>query len=167
MLPVLAADDPGWPSLRQLWDVAFGVEPARYFRGQGRSSQQLMRGADDDELDRMLSSERRLSARLRLAAALGVPRHVKDEPEHRVAALHTLAAAATKPEHFELLESAAADDVVLATTHHGRPFASAVARGQLLGVQFHPERSGDVGMTLLQNVVALAQAHADGLPVTA
>ena len=33
--------------------------------------------------------------------------------------------------------------VVLATTEHGRPFVSAVARGSLVGVQFHPERSGD------------------------
>ncbi len=47
-----------------------------------------------------------------------------------------------------------ADDTVLATTEHGRPFVSAVARGRLLGVQFHPERSGTDGLRLLANVVA-------------
>ena len=47
-----------------------------------------------------------------------------------------------------------ADDAVLATTSHGRPFVSAVARGNLLGVQFHPERSGTDGLRLLANVVA-------------
>ena len=48
------------------------------------------------------------------------------------------------------------DDVVLATTEHGRPFVSAVARGNLVGVQFHPERSGADGLRLLANVVAAA-----------
>ena len=41
-----------------------------------------------------------------------------------------------------------ADDV-LAHTEHGRRFVSAVARGPLLGVQFHPERSGVDGLRLL------------------
>jgi imidazole glycerol-phosphate synthase subunit HisH len=47
-------------------------------------------------------------------------------------------------------------DVVLATTSHGRRFPAAVARGRLLGVQFHPERSGRDGLRLLANVVAAA-----------
>jgi glutamine amidotransferase len=50
-----------------------------------------------------------------------------------------------------------ADDVVLATTEHGRPFVSAVARGALLGVQFHPERSGTDGLHLLANFVDLVR----------
>ena len=33
-------------------------------------------------------------------------------------------------------------DATLATTDHGATFVSAVARGRMLGVQFHPERSG-------------------------
>ncbi len=52
------------------------------------------------------------------------------------------------------------DDVVLATTEHGRPFVSAVARGNLVGVQFHPERSGTDGLRLLANVVAAAAVAA-------
>ncbi len=51
---------------------------------------------------------------------------------------------------------AVAGEVTVATTTHGVPFASAVARGRLLGVQFHPERSGDNGLRLLANVVRLA-----------
>ncbi|HXG40156.1 MAG TPA: imidazole glycerol phosphate synthase subunit HisH, partial [Candidatus Limnocylindrales bacterium] len=35
-----------------------------------------------------------------------------------------------------------AEELVLAETEHGRRFASAIARGRLRGVQFHPERSG-------------------------
>jgi imidazole glycerol phosphate synthase glutamine amidotransferase subunit len=48
------------------------------------------------------------------------------------------------------------DDTALAITEHGSPFVSAVARGRLLGVQFHPERSGPDGLRLLANVVGLA-----------
>ncbi|CAN5567164.1 imidazole glycerol phosphate synthase subunit HisH [soil metagenome] len=54
---------------------------------------------------------------------------------------------------------APADDrLIVATTGHGRPFVSAIARGSLLGVQFHPERSGDDGLQLLANFVDLAAA---------
>jgi imidazole glycerol phosphate synthase glutamine amidotransferase subunit len=48
------------------------------------------------------------------------------------------------------------DDVVVAETEHGERFASAVARGSLLGVQFHPERSGRDGLRLVANVVRIA-----------
>jgi imidazole glycerol phosphate synthase glutamine amidotransferase subunit len=58
-------------------------------------------------------------------------------------------------------------DVVVAETTHGRPFVSAVARGRLLGVQFHPERSGADGRTLLANFCALVQARADRVSVPA
>ncbi len=50
------------------------------------------------------------------------------------------------------------EEVVLARTEHGRPFVSAVARGPLLGVQFHPERSGVDGLRLLANFVGLVRA---------
>jgi imidazole glycerol phosphate synthase glutamine amidotransferase subunit len=51
-----------------------------------------------------------------------------------------------------------ADDLVLARTTHGRPFVSAVARGSMVGVQFHPERSGTDGLRLLGNFVDLVRA---------
>jgi imidazole glycerol phosphate synthase glutamine amidotransferase subunit len=50
----------------------------------------------------------------------------------------------------------AATETVIAETEHGTRFVSAVARGNLLGVQFHPERSGSDGLRLIRNVVALA-----------
>ena len=54
------------------------------------------------------------------------------------------------------LPAPAAADAVLAETEHGSRFVSAVARGNLLGVQFHPERSGSDGLRLIANVVASA-----------
>ena len=50
------------------------------------------------------------------------------------------------------------DSVTLARTEHGTRFVSAVALGSVLGVQFHPERSGEDGLRLLANFAALAAA---------
>ena len=53
--------------------------------------------------------------------------------------------------------------VVLARTTHGRPFVSAVASGSLYGLQFHPEKSAEVGQRLLINFLRLvADAGATG-----
>jgi len=56
------------------------------------------------------------------------------------------------------------DDVVLAQTEHGLPFVSAVARRAVLGVQFHPERSGDDGLRLLGNFTAIVRAAMPSIP---
>ena len=53
-------------------------------------------------------------------------------------------------------------EITLAVTDHGPEFVSAVARGRLAGVQFHPERSGADGLRLLANFVAGTAAAAPG-----
>ncbi|CAN5245586.1 imidazole glycerol phosphate synthase subunit HisH [soil metagenome] len=50
---------------------------------------------------------------------------------------------------FALTPSNPAD--VLATTDHGGPFTAAVAKGNVAGVQFHPEKSQAAGLALLAN----------------
>lgn len=40
---------------------------------------------------------------------------------------------------------------VVATSDYGRSIAAVVRRGHIAGVQFHPERSGAVGATILRN----------------
>lgn len=45
---------------------------------------------------------------------------------------------------------------VLATTEYGVCFHSAVQRGNVMGVQFHPEKSGRDGETMLRNFAAMA-----------
>lgn len=44
-------------------------------------------------------------------------------------------------------------DLTAATTSYGVPFTSAIARDNLFAVQFHPEKSADAGLRLLQNFV--------------
>jgi len=45
----------------------------------------------------------------------------------------------------------------VAVTEHGEPFAAIVQRGHIAGVQFHPEKSGDVGLRILRNFLQLGK----------
>jgi glutamine amidotransferase len=48
-------------------------------------------------------------------------------------------------------------DWVIAETDYPTPFASILGRGNLMGTQFHPEKSGDNGLRLLANFVEIAR----------
>jgi glutamine amidotransferase len=45
---------------------------------------------------------------------------------------------------------------VAAETDYGIPFCSAVARGNLVATQFHPEKSGELGLRLYDNFLKMA-----------
>jgi glutamine amidotransferase len=45
----------------------------------------------------------------------------------------------------------------LGTTEYGISFASGVQRDNLMAVQFHPEKSGEAGLTLLRNFLSLPE----------
>jgi len=47
----------------------------------------------------------------------------------------------------------AGEDVVVATSDYGIDFPAVVARGNVLGVQFHPEKSQSVGLRMVRNFV--------------
>jgi glutamine amidotransferase len=52
----------------------------------------------------------------------------------------------------------AGDDAsVVATTDYGGPFPSVVARGNVWAIQFHPEKSQEVGLQLLRNFLDLCK----------
>ncbi len=43
----------------------------------------------------------------------------------------------------------------IATCNYGKPFSAALKFGNFIGVQFHPEKSADVGEIILKNFLAL------------
>ena len=49
-----------------------------------------------------------------------------------------------------------AGEATVAWCDHAAPFVAALARGNLFAVQFHPEKSGDVGARVLANFVTRA-----------
>ena len=50
----------------------------------------------------------------------------------------------------------APSDTTLARCNYGSDFAAVIGKGNKLGAQFHPERSGAVGARLLQNFLAFS-----------
>ncbi len=53
--------------------------------------------------------------------------------------VHSFCAAAANPDH------------VIARTDYGAPVTAAVGKGNVYGCQFHPEKSGEVGLQILRN----------------
>lgn len=55
---------------------------------------------------------------------------------------------------FAPVGTASGEELALCT--HGRPFAAVAGRGRVVGTQFHPEKSGVVGLRLLRNYLELS-----------
>ena len=43
--------------------------------------------------------------------------------------------------------------IILTKTNYGQEFVSGIAKDNIIGIQFHPERSGEVGLQLLKNFI--------------
>ncbi|MBO3758105.1 MAG: hypothetical protein JTT14_03260 [Candidatus Brockarchaeota archaeon] len=55
--------------------------------------------------------------------------------------------------YYPLLE----EDIALAKTTYGVSFASIAKKKTVYGFQFHPEKSGTVGLKLLENFLRLSK----------
>jgi imidazole glycerol-phosphate synthase subunit HisH len=53
--------------------------------------------------------------------------------------------------YFTHSYAAPVTDECVASTEHANAFSSVVERGNVFGVQFHPEKSGDAGLQILRN----------------
>ncbi len=51
------------------------------------------------------------------------------------------------------------DEAVIATADYGAPLTAAVAKGNVYGCQFHPEKSGRVGLDILRAFCDIARAE--------
>ena len=131
------------------------IEADRPFLGICLGLQLLFEGSDEDDAETLGVLPGRAR---RLADAPTLPHIGWNQVERRRP--HPALEGIAPDADFYFVHSYAgapdgADDLVLAETTHGGTFVSAVARGNLVGVQFHPERSGDDGRRLLGNFVAL------------
>ncbi len=63
---------------------------------------------------------------------------------------------------YRALPEPANADWVLATTDYGDRFISAVQRGNVAAVQFHPEKSGAAGLAILRNFLTAEDLSASG-----
>ena len=53
---------------------------------------------------------------------------------------------------------------VIGSTKYGQMFASAVRAGNFWGVQFHPEKSGRAGQTLIRNFITMCESGTAAVP---
>jgi imidazole glycerol-phosphate synthase subunit HisH len=51
----------------------------------------------------------------------------------------------------------APDEVVIASSDYGRDFPAIVGRGSVLGVQFHPEKSQEIGLRMVEGFVRMVE----------
>jgi imidazole glycerol phosphate synthase glutamine amidotransferase subunit len=156
------------PAMERLRSGGF-VEPLRAwiaadrpFLGICLGLQLLFSGSDEDGAETLGVLDGRT---VRLDGAPTLPHIGWNQVERR--ATHPAFAGIVPDADFYFVHSyvgapggPAAEASILAETEHGSRFVSAVARGRMLGVQFHPERSGVDGLRFIRNVVAWAGAGA-------
>jgi len=82
-----------------------------------------------------------------------VPHMGWNQTHHRVE--HSFTAQTPEAAYFYYVHSyyAPVDEWTLMTVSHGATFSAVVARGRLVATQFHPEKSGEHGIRLLENFV--------------
>lgn len=57
--------------------------------------------------------------------------------------------------HSYVLEPSSSDDILALSSYGGHIFCSAVKKGNIYGCQFHPEKSGQAGLKIIENFINL------------
>jgi len=55
--------------------------------------------------------------------------------------------------HSYLLEPENKEDILALTEYGGKTFCSAIKKGPAIGLQFHPEKSGSLGLRIIENFI--------------
>jgi len=61
--------------------------------------------------------------------------------------------------HSYILQPSKKDNILSLTTYGGYEFCSSVKAGNVYGVQFHPEKSGKVGLNIIQEFINLSKGE--------
>jgi imidazole glycerol-phosphate synthase subunit HisH len=145
-------------SLDEVWreTIRRGVDAGRPLLGICLGMQWLFEGSEEAPGSRGLAVLDGSCARLDdRAGALKIP-HVGWNAL-RIGRPSTLLAGLDDGAYVYFTHSYAAPvtGAACAVSVHGDPFAAAVEQAHVGGVQFHPEKSGDAGLRILRNFVAL------------
>ena len=132
--------------------VAIGdfASSGRHVVGVCVGMQVLFEGSDEDG-ERGLAM---LPGRVRrLPSSVKVPHMGWNTVERRVS--HPFMAGVPDGTRFYFVHSYAPEpgQGTIGVTEHGRPFAAVVARENVFATQFHPEKSGEAGLQIYENVV--------------
>lgn len=70
---------------------------------------------------------------------------------------HPIFAGVTNEDYFYFVHSfcVSPSDTTLATCDYGQNFAASIGKGNFMGVQFHPERSGKSGAKIIKNFLEM------------
>jgi len=145
---------------RELVDVVRECTPTRPFLGICLGMQLLLDGSEENGGTAALSvipgQARRFPDSLNQDQGLKIP-HMGWNQVHQQQS-HPLWQGIEQDSRFYFVHSyyaaPAQQQVVLATTDYGMPFASVIGRDNIFAVQFHPEKSQHDGLRLLNNFIA-------------
>jgi imidazole glycerol phosphate synthase glutamine amidotransferase subunit len=167
VVPGVGAAAPAMDRLRRghlVEPIVDWIRSGRPYLGICLGLQLLFEGSDEDDAETLGVLPGRT---VKLRGAPTLPHIGWNQVERRRD--HALFAGITDAADFYFVHSYAGvptgldgEAAILAETEHGERFVSAIARENVLGVQFHPERSAGGGLRLLANAVRWSVALSAG-----
>ena len=165
VFPGQGACDPSMRSIRErglFGAIKASIDGGKPFLGVCLGLQLLLEASEEGDepcLGALKGKTRRLPPEKTDLAGLKIPHMGWNRVAFR--GRHRIFKGVPDGAHFYFVHSYYADPedagVIAGTTHYGIEFCSAVAWDNAAAVQFHPEKSGAVGLRIYRNFIALAQ----------